>query len=408
VPKVLMSVVGVTALAVSLSSAVSADTPPVTFQAIAAADGFRVSVAAPGLSIVNTLVDVGGPAAQAGVNGLGVSTGYAAYPDPGELVLTGPGLVAGASGGAVSFPPFPMAVQTSWPAAPDDRIGEDPYLVEAHSRAHESTALARSGHGESATGQVEAAARAALDGDVTVAHATSAANAVAIGPLRIGSLVAEATARVVPGQEPELTTAFHVSGIEVDGAPVGLTPAGLVVAGTAIPLPDSDPARAALAEAGIDLQYLTVAAEGSTARSGGLQVTVRQVLSEGVPGAIPAGQVVEYRIVLGQAVATAGATPAVPAPTEAPVELPAAPAIAEPAAHPPAAGSTSPGLVPGAASPPAPAASTLVAGPVAQRALVPDRFDFYWVLVVGAVAAAAALHVNRTAGRRRGWLEGGA
>jgi hypothetical protein len=383
-----------------------AEDAPTAFQAVAAADAFRITVAAPGLSVVNTLFDLAAPTAQASVNGVGASSGYAAFPDPGELVLTGPGLLAGASGGALSFPPYPLAVQSSAGSAPDAKAGEGPFLVEAHSTPQQSTALSQSGSSDpsASAGLLQSTARAALDESTTVAEANSTAKGFAVGPLTVASSVAKATATIVPGQDPQLATDFTVHGIDVAGTAVGLTPAGLVIAGTETALPANDPARTALAEAGLDVQYLEASAADGAARSAGMRITLRQVFADGIPNVIPPGQVVEYRITLGQAVARAGASGVAVGDV-----LGDLPDLSLPPDE--SLDDSNPALVVGETASSGSAGGTaaaprldLAARPAAEAALPVDRLDFYWVLAVGALAAAVALHFNRTARRRRHWL----
>src|SRR4051812_36387730 len=69
-----------------------------TFELIAAADGGRVVVSAPGAGPVDPVSDGGAPSAQAVLNSLGTSAGYAAAPYPGESGLSGPATVASLAG----------------------------------------------------------------------------------------------------------------------------------------------------------------------------------------------------------------------------------------------------------------------------------------------------------------------
>jgi hypothetical protein len=419
VRKGLVAAVGAAMLSLPLAGlglSRAAAAAPTTFQATAAADGFRVSVEAPKLSVVDTLVDLGGPSAQATVDGLGSSVGFAAYPNPGELVLTGPGLVAGASGGAVSFPPYPFAVESSYPSVKEAHADNGVYVLRASSTQRRSTAAASSGSADPAVTRVASTATAALEGDVTLSQATSTVEALALGPLHMARSDARAAARLAPGQAPKLSAEFTVTGMDVNGTSIAIGPSGLVLAGTTAPLPATDPVRAALAGAGIELSYLAPRLDKGTARSGGIQITLHQVLSQGVPGAIPAGQVVDYRVVLGQAVASAAASAGAATGLgsllgSAPVDLPAASAElpastendAEPAAAAAPAVADSAGLVMDGVARPAAVRAVPIRPAALETSPRVEGLNVYWVLVVGAAAAGLALRFNRTTRRRNSW-----
>ena len=70
----------------------------------------------PGYLLVNTLVDLGAPTAQATVDGFGTSRAFASYPYPGDTVVAGPGLLKG-NGAPPQIPDYPLIVQTSYPSA---------------------------------------------------------------------------------------------------------------------------------------------------------------------------------------------------------------------------------------------------------------------------------------------------
>lgn len=99
-------VVGAAGLVVPMPPAAA---EPLRYQAAAAADGARLSVAVPGATVVDQIIDGGGPTAQAALSSLGGSSALAAQPYPGELAIIGPGLGASLIG-APQRPPTP-----SWP-----------------------------------------------------------------------------------------------------------------------------------------------------------------------------------------------------------------------------------------------------------------------------------------------------
>src|SRR5262245_28244533 len=100
------------------------DAPPAqasSYEGVASAEGFRFSFGAPGFVAVDTVVDGGGPVSQSVIDGLGNSRGFAALPYPGDLAITGPGLVAGLTG-LPSPPPYPFYVSSSHPTAPEAKV----------------------------------------------------------------------------------------------------------------------------------------------------------------------------------------------------------------------------------------------------------------------------------------------
>src|SRR5436309_6492179 len=84
-------VVGIVGLTVPMSPA---GAESLRYQASAGADGARLSVTIPGATVVDQVIDGGGPTAQAAVSSLGGSSALAAQPYPGELAIIGPGLGA--------------------------------------------------------------------------------------------------------------------------------------------------------------------------------------------------------------------------------------------------------------------------------------------------------------------------
>ena len=72
-----------------------------SFQAAAIAEGVRYTVTVPGAPLSDQIADAGGPVAQASLDSLGTSRGFASLPYPGDTATGLPGLVAGFTGGMV-------------------------------------------------------------------------------------------------------------------------------------------------------------------------------------------------------------------------------------------------------------------------------------------------------------------
>jgi hypothetical protein len=89
-----------------------------TFGALASADAVRVTWLVPHAPVSDTVFDAGGPSAQATLDSLGASQAWASYPYPGENVVTGPAIIAGASGGQINLPAYPFWVGSDYPTTP--------------------------------------------------------------------------------------------------------------------------------------------------------------------------------------------------------------------------------------------------------------------------------------------------
>src|ERR1700730_17212281 len=135
------------------SGALTVAQPP-AFSGSAAAGGVRVTITVPGAPGTDTPVDGGGPTAQVAVDSIGTSTGYAAFPDPGQFVVSVPGLVVGVLAGGVgpvppialpSPPNYPFFVQSDASNTPEASVGSGPWALSASSESGSSKANATAG-----------------------------------------------------------------------------------------------------------------------------------------------------------------------------------------------------------------------------------------------------------------------
>lgn len=285
----------IAAAAAPLRSA--SDTAPRSWAAIAAADGVRVAVVVNDFLVVSNVVDAGGPSTQAIVNAFGDSRGYAAFPYPGEIVLTAHGLSQGAA------PKYPLIAQSD-PTQPKTDVGTGPYHLHAESADDRAGADAKTnvGNGSVATGLTHATATAVHDPQTAAvtADAESDVEGVSVaGVLSIGRVHSHARMVSGPGKPVERTSDTELADVTVSGQQVGVTDRGLVLAGTDVPLPKDSTANSALSAAGITVHYLDAVKTPTSTVAPGLAVDVEQE----VPGV---GQTtVSY--VFGQAAVTAQA-----------------------------------------------------------------------------------------------------
>ena len=305
-------VVGVAALAVPMTPAAAES---VRYQASAAADGARLSVAIPGATVVDQIIDGGGPTAQAAVSSLGGSSALAAQPYPGELAIIGPGLGASLIG-APQPPAYPFVAASRYPSAPEQSVEPNPgYSLVARSAENSSEASARSG-GASETNKVfvtQATATVTADPAQVVAEASNRVEALTVGPLSIASAVSSARVVGKPNGDPERASSLVVNGVTIAGQAVGFTDAGFVTPGGATPLPSSDPLLKALSSAGVAVSYLKPEPTPTGVVAPGIQI----VTTQAVPGA---GRTATVSLTLGRAAANAQAsTEAVELPADVPV-----------------------------------------------------------------------------------------
>jgi hypothetical protein len=217
-----------------------------TFQATAAASGARVSVVVPHAPLSDRVADFGGPVAQSIVDSIGESSAYASFPFPGAGPATSPALVRGASGGQLPVPDYPMFVSSKAPANPKQEFGSGPYTLKAESADQVSSASAvvgLDGGGGTALGLSRSHAESGAKGDSVTAVATSETTGVAVGPLRIGRVLSNASTTFGPdGKLTRLATTV------VEGASVGGTP-------VVIEKPDLAPVNQLLAQAKIQIDF---------------------------------------------------------------------------------------------------------------------------------------------------------
>lgn len=258
-------VVGSSPAAARTQGSQVAPSPP-PFVGTASADGVRVVLDIPGFPLSETPVDVGGPTAQAMLDSLANSTAYAAFPDPGPLVISVPGLVTGLlAGGAVGLPPiklptlpsYPLAVEASTPFTPEASSGAGLYALDVTSDGLSSVASA-SGGLQSAVGNIglidsHASVAPTATGTV-VAQAITDFQGLTVGPLTIGEVKAMAMVTIDNDGSTTPSDTIAITGVRIGGLSVDITPTGLNVGGLIIAIPIAATLAALLKAAGIQMQ----------------------------------------------------------------------------------------------------------------------------------------------------------
>jgi hypothetical protein len=257
------------ALATAGIGQAAGDAAPVVFSGEATASGVRVTIQAPEAPLTNTPFDAGAPTAYAQLDTIGGTSAYAAYPFPGTVFQSGPGIAVGLlnqSGVPVPSPPgFPNYVASD-STTPSAESGSGPYHLKATSSPTKADALATGGiHSDgnagssgssaglaTATATVESLGAAAG----AVATAVSSSQALTTGPLTIGSVRSRVTVKLTADGTATPTTELAVTGVRIAGVPVSVTQDGLAAAGTTVPFTTDPALTAALAKAGLTAELV--------------------------------------------------------------------------------------------------------------------------------------------------------
>ena len=228
-----------------------------TFGAVASADAVRVTWIVPHAPASDTVLDFGGPSAQATLDSIGGSQAFASFPYPGENAVTAPALIAGASGGQINLPSYPFWVGSTYPVTPKAESGSGPYMIKAESTDTSSASSASAGldsNGQAALGLAKSQASTVAAPDAVTSQASTEVTAFAVGPLKIGQVVSTAKA-VFSGGTVTRDATTRVSGAMVGETPVAFTEKGLVVGSSPVPA-DPKPIVDALAAAKIGVEFM--------------------------------------------------------------------------------------------------------------------------------------------------------
>lgn len=259
--------------------------------------------------------------AQAAVNSLGQSTGFAGFPYLGSFLQLIPGTVNGLAAGLIPpVPPLPGYAASSSPGVPSASESLGPYILTSQSSQFASQADSGFGLTAGNTGRPQMSATANSvanpDGSVTVS-ATSGFDFGDFGPLDIGNVTSTESMTEQGSQAPTVTGTTDVGTVTVAGLKVGLDQNGLELLGNTLPLGAITGVvktlDGLLSKAGVSVSVLpaqTTYVPGTTTiqsvTSGGIQVKVTQN--------VPTQGIVTVTYVLGRATVSAmdTAAPALP------------------------------------------------------------------------------------------------
>lgn len=281
--------------------------------------------------------------AQALLDSVGRSQGFAAAPSPGPFFATlpsnGNGVLAG-FGFPFSFPDYPFYAASDHPVTPTSDKAFGPFRARAESNQYTAVGDARSGgltNDDPAFLSSRAGARVALDPDTRArtAVADSRFDGFTTGPLALGQSLAHARMAQTPGSPPTKESSFTIGSITIAGVQVAMTDKGFKLGDQAPPTADMGQLFGALAQAGITVEYLPARQTETSIDSAGLKITRA--------GADPNGTQHKVALILGR-VGTSiqgGTTPLISGDTTVVPDSPA------PAASASAAVAPAPGVAPG-------------------------------------------------------------
>lgn len=273
------------------------------FAATAAASGVRMTVELPDAPATDTPVDGGGPTAQASLSSLGESIGYAAFPDPGGLVISAPGLIAGLSQSPISPPEYPLFVSSDATTQPNASVDAGPYALSAVSDAVSSHAAATAGllSDAGAVANVSSIATVMSNAGRVISAGTTDVEGLTIGALTVSQIRSSAQLAQNPDGSSTPTSDLELTGLRVGNNPIQLAPDALNLANAAtIPLPIGAAANELLKAQGITVEVLGVRATKGTVVSPALQIRF--------PSPVPDLGTAIVTIVIGNSVASLSTT----------------------------------------------------------------------------------------------------
>ena len=233
--------------------------------------------AAPG----GEVFDASPSTAQALLDSVGRSEGYAAAPTPGPFFVTlpsnGNGVVAGL-GIPFAFPDYPFYANSSHPVKPSTDMTVGPFHAKAESDQQHSTGEASSGGPAGEQGTFMSSRAAAAVGvdpgsGVRSADAASRFDGFTVGPLALGQSLASANLTQSPGQAPAKKSSFTVASFTIAGVQVALTDRGFKLGDQAPPTADLATLMGVLGQAGITVEFIPANETPTSIDSAGMRIT---------------------------------------------------------------------------------------------------------------------------------------
>lgn len=395
-------------------SAGQASAEALAYSGSASASVTNVKLTIPSGILVNDIVNAGGPTAQVAGDSLGTGSGYAAFPDPGELVVIAPGLATGVlSGGVAGLPPIDLPTLPNYPffistdgTNPEASAGSGPYELRSKSGSGVSESSATSGFRLSAVGNaalVTATAELSTEDGGVVSTATARLEGLTIGPLTLGSVSSTATQTMDSSGTVTPTSSIDISGVRIGGLPVSIDPDGLNLGGAPVPFPVGEAFTQLLAGFGITAELMPAQTFEDRVIASALRISMPLQL----PGALGEAGPSNLQLTIGATSASLSTgVPGGAVPESSDVDPGLGSGLDSTPLELPASGSLDSADLGSSATPAAgPPAAELGADTVSAR-LPLETFDLrsaYLTLWACAIAAWIISHLIRRLGVRRPW-----
>ena len=229
------------------------------FSGLAAAEGIRVTFLASGGPVTDRPLDGGSPVAQAVLDSVGSSNAFASHLYPGDLAVTGPGTLAGVTGGQVNLPEYPAIARSDASTQPSSEVSGGGGTLRAQSTPDRSEASATAGLFDAPTAKLlTASARAAVTKQASGARslASDDVTGFAAGPLILDQVRSLAEVAVADDGVLARRSELRVTGASIGGTPVEIGPGGITLGPSASPLPGRPPVEEVLRQSGVSVTYL--------------------------------------------------------------------------------------------------------------------------------------------------------
>ncbi|GAA0602700.1 hypothetical protein GCM10009547_00130 [Sporichthya brevicatena] len=263
------------------------------YQGQASANAAYFLAALPRFLIIENLVNGGGPTAQAALNSLGSSTGFASFPYPGDLAVAAPGLAGTLSGKPV--PTYPFVVTSQYPSAQEVSLDQPGYHLDSVAHEREARSVAQAGARLAPStdeGGAFATAEVVRSADNFVSAAESRLD-LQIGVVAIHGAVSRAEVVIDNAGKVVRNSDFQVSSLSVNGVGVAVTEEGVSLVGSV------HPAQKSLTVGNTTIRYVEATSTDDSVLAPGLQITTPM----DVPA--PVGRTVVTDFVIGRSFAQA-------------------------------------------------------------------------------------------------------
>lgn len=296
-----VSVASAVAMLPATSASGSATDEPTTstlnaYKGQASANAAYFLAALPRFLIIENLFNGGGPTAQAALDSLGSSTGFASFPYPGDLAVAAPGLAGTLSGKPV--PTYPFVVTSQYPSAQEVSLDQPGYHLD--SVAHETEARSNAQAGARLAPSTDEAGAFATAAVVrNAADFTSVAESrldLQVGAVAIHGATSKAEVVVDNAGKVARHSDFRVSSLSVNGVGVAITQNGLQLIGSV------QPAQKSLTVGHTTIRFVEASGTEDSVLAPGLQITTPM----DVPA--PVGRTVVVDFIIGRSFAQATGT----------------------------------------------------------------------------------------------------